>query len=117
MDREALLYFDDVHLQCARWKQWKLHIARYNSTAYNPAPPGGRHNLPLFSPELYDLVNDPAESYDVAPKNPKIVAEILAHIERLITSFPEDIQKDYRDTKLIRTVSTPVGQVPREAQK
>src|SRR5262249_47567862 len=31
LEREALLYFDDVHLQCARLGRYKLHIARYNS--------------------------------------------------------------------------------------
>src|SRR5262249_14665653 len=31
VEREALLYFDGWHLQCARWRQWKLHFARFNS--------------------------------------------------------------------------------------
>jgi arylsulfatase A len=71
LEREALLYFDNIHLQCARWGRWKLHVARYNTFAYNPAPPGGRQNFPVDPPELYDLLNDPDESYDVAPENPK----------------------------------------------
>jgi arylsulfatase A len=111
--REALLYFDDVHLQCARLKQWKIHVARYNSAVYSPAPPGGRRNLPLASPELYNLLEDPSESYDVAPGNPSIVAELLARIDRIMKTFPEHIQKDYADTKAVQTLSTPAGQVPR----
>jgi arylsulfatase len=113
ISREALLYFDDVHLQCARLRQWKIHVARYNSAVYSPAPPGGRRNLPLASPELYNLLEDPAESYDIAPGNPSVVAELLAHIDRMMKTFPEHIQKDYADTKAVQTLSTPAGQVPR----
>ncbi len=29
LEREALLYFDNWNVQCARWQQWKLHFARY----------------------------------------------------------------------------------------
>lgn len=99
LEREVLLYFDDVHLQCARWGRWKLHVARYNTFAYNPAPPGGRHNFPVEPPELYDLASDPDESYDVAPENPKIVAKIRSRIERLMAGFPEPIRKAYEETK------------------
>src|ERR1022692_1395571 len=98
MEREALLYFDDVHLQCARLGKYKLHIARYNTTQYNPAPVGGRMNLPLKVPELYDLVADADESYDVAPQHLEVVAEIRARIERLIPGFPEAIRVDYAET-------------------
>lgn len=99
LERELLLYFDNIHLQCARWGRWKLHLARYNTFAYNPAPPGGRHNLPVDPPELYDLINDPDESYDVAPENPKIVKEMQSRIERLMAGFPEAIRKDYEETR------------------
>lgn len=99
LEREALLYFDDIYLQCARWGRWKLHVARYNTFAYNPAPPGGRHNFPVDPPELYDLVNDPDESYNVAPENQKIVAEIQNRIERLMAGFPEPIRQAYQQTK------------------
>src|SRR5262249_34470049 len=88
LDREAFLYFDNIHLQCARWKQWKLHIARYNTAKWTPAPPGGMVNLPLSSPELYDLTNDPDESYDVAPEHPQVVKQILGPIEPLMKTFP-----------------------------
>ena len=112
LDREALLYFDDVHLQCARWKQWKLHVARYNSAAYSPAPPGGRINLPLPAPELYDVVNDPDESYDIAPRHPETVAEIRSRMERLIQGFPEPIRQDYEQTKARKVTPSAVGNFP-----
>jgi arylsulfatase A len=28
MDRAPLLYFNGWNLQCARWMNWKLHVAR-----------------------------------------------------------------------------------------
>ena len=108
--REALLYFDDVHLQCARLGRWKLHIARYG-----PMPAGGRVNLPLPVPELYDLFSDPDESYDVAPQHPPVVAEIQARITRLIDGFPDDIRRAYAETKSRRTGLFRVGDAPRPA--
>ena len=113
LERDALLYFDNVHLQCARWRQWKLHVARYNSAVYSPAPAGGRVNLPLPAPELYDVVNDPDESYDVAPERPEVVAEIRSRIERLIATFPDDIRKAYEQTKARKVAPTAVGNFPR----
>ena len=113
LEREALLYFDNIYLQCARWGKWKLHVARYNSAAYNPAPPGGRQNLPLPAPELYDLENDPDESYDMAPENPRVVAEIRARIDRLMTTFPEQIQSAYRESMARQVAPTAVGSFPR----
>jgi arylsulfatase A len=112
LEREALLYFDNINLQCARWKQWKLHVARHNSAAFSPNPPGGRINLPLAAPELYDVVNDPDESYDVAPERPEIVAEITARIERLMPGFPEDVRQAYDLTKARNSPSRPAGSFP-----
>ncbi len=113
LDREAFLYFDNIHLQCARWKQWKLHIARYNTAKWSPAPAVGMVNLPLSSPELYDLVNDPDESYDVAPEHPQIVKQILGRIEPLMKTFPQHIQQAYAETKARKPASTPIGALPK----
>ena len=114
LDREALLYFDNVNVQCARFRQWKLHIARYNTFAFSPPPAGGRVNLPLRHPELYDLLLDPDESYDVASEHPEVVKDLQARIERLMGSFPEPIRKAYADTKTRgnregRTAALPVA--------
>jgi len=117
LDREALLYFDGWNVQCARWGRWKLHFMRYNSPPYVPAPPDGRMNLPLPVPELYDLDADPDESYDVAPENPKIVAEIRGHVERLLEGFAEEVRKAYRETKALEVAPSNVGQVPRLKKK
>lgn len=117
LNREALLYFDNINLQCARWKRWKLHVARHNSAAYSPAPQGGRINLPLRPPELYDLVNDPDESYDIAAGNPKIVSEIEARIERLMNGFPAEIRAAWTQAKATPTAPSSTGTFPRPAAK
>ncbi len=113
LERDALLMFDGIHLQCARWKQWKLHVARYNSAVYSPAPAGGRIHLPLPAPELYDVVNDPDESYDCAPEHAEIVAQIRSRIDRLMGGFPENIRKDYEQTKSRQVKPTAAGNFPR----
>jgi arylsulfatase len=117
LERDALLYFDDIHLQCARWGRWKLHLARYTGAAYSPAPPGGRRNLPLNVPELYDLENDPDESYDLYPDRREVAAEIQARIERLIAAFPEPIRQDYSTTKNVATRRSTPGAFPHVADK
>ena len=99
IDREVLLYFDNWDLQCARWMNWKLHIARHNTAAYAPAPPGGRFSYLLAKPELYDLAKDPDESYDVAPENPKIVEDMMRRANALLLTFPAEVQKAWADAK------------------
>jgi arylsulfatase len=98
MEREALLYFDNLYVQCARLGNYKLHVARYNSAVYSPAPASGRVNLPLPAPELYDLNLDPDESYDIAPEKPEKVKEIRARIDQLMAGFPEEIRKAHAAT-------------------
>ncbi len=116
IEREELLYFDNLSVQCARWGKWKLHVARYNTMAYNPAPVGGRHNLPLAAPELYDIENDPDESYDMAPENPQVVAEMRRRMDRLMTTFPDDVQKAYRESAATQVAPTAIGALPRTAK-
>jgi arylsulfatase len=113
IEREAMLYFDDWNVQCARWGKWKLHFMRYNVPPYVPVPQGGRINLPLPFPELYDLEADADESYDVAPENPEVVSEIQRRVERLLEGFPEEVRKAYRDAKSRQIENTNIGQVPR----
>ena len=49
---------------------------RFNTAAYTPAPPAGRHSYLLPHPELYNLAVDPDESYDLAAQNPQILDRI-----------------------------------------
>lgn len=117
LDRAPLLYFDNWDLQCARWMNWKLHLARHNTAAYTPAPPGGRHSFILPKPELYDLANDPDESYDVAAGNPQIVAQIQDKISTMLRTFPDEVQKAWADAKARRVnPDTPAGAYPQPSQ-
>lgn len=112
IDREALLFFDGWNLQCARWKNWKLHLARYNSFAYNPPPAGGRLNLPLKPPELYNIVDDVDESFDVAAENPKVVKEIEDRVFRLMGGFPHEAREAWQSTYSRKTGKPDAGKLP-----
>jgi arylsulfatase len=113
LTREPLLYFDGIHLQCARWNQWKLHVSRYNRRGYSPAPAGGAKNLLLPQPELYDLDRDPDESYDVADMHPEIVSQMLAKMEIQMKTFPDEIIQDWELTKQRKVSPTAAGALPR----
>jgi arylsulfatase A len=116
--RDVLLYFDGWNLQCARWMNWKLHIARNNTAAYAPAPPDGRLNYTLARPELYDLANDPDESYDVAAGNSGVVEEILRRINVLLPGFPEPVQKAWQESQARKSApAVPAGAYPRPIQQ
>ncbi|HEV1286902.1 MAG TPA: sulfatase [Bryobacteraceae bacterium] len=113
IEREPLLYFDNWDLQCARMMHWKLHVARHNTGAYMPAPAIGRRSYPLPKPELYNLSNDPDESYDVAPENPQIVAQMQAKIAEMLRTFPEPVQKAWAEQMERKTnPATAVGAYP-----
>ncbi|HET8548480.1 MAG TPA: sulfatase [Bryobacteraceae bacterium] len=112
--RDVFLYFDGFDLQCARVDRWKLHVARYNSRSWSPEPVGGRLNLPLWQPELYDLVEDPEETADVSEDNPGIVKEILGHIERALPTFPGRVLAQWQDTMRRKVHYHPAGALPVE---
>ena len=113
LDREMLLYFDDWNLQCARRGKWKLHVARYNNVTYSPAPAGGRVNLPLPGPELYDLSTDADESFDCAAENPAVVKDMLARLDGLLATFPPEVQQAWAATKARQIAPTATGSLPR----
>jgi hypothetical protein len=96
---------------------WKLHVARHNTAAYTPAPPSGRHSYLLPKPELYNLANDPDESYDVAVEHPEIVEQIQAKIGAMMEGFPEPVRQAYTEAKA-RAVnpSMPAGAFPQPRQ-
>ncbi len=73
-------------------------------------------NLPLASPELYDLELDADESYDVAAQHPEIVAEIRGRVDRLIAGFPQQVQDAYLATKSRQVTATPAAAPPRLAR-
>jgi arylsulfatase A len=117
VDRDPLLYFDGWQLQCARRGPWKLHVSRYNCLIWAPEPAGGRFNLPLPRPELYDLDADPGESYDVAAGNPQIVCEIRERMEQLLSTFPSQVWAAWQDTMQRQVEDTPAGALPIQKQR
>ncbi len=110
--RDIFLYFDTRYLQCARLGRWKLHVSRYNSYAWTPDPPGGRLNLPLPRPELYDIVADPSESCDLAAAHPDVVAEIMSRVNAALPSFPDVITNAWQETFSRQVYPTPSGALP-----
>lgn len=111
--REALLYFDNWDLQCARLGNWKLHVGRYNSFIYGPAPATGRVNLRLRPSELYNLATDPDESFDVAAKHPEVVRDLEARIAKALPTFPEEVGKAWQATDARETAPSEPGRLPR----
>lgn len=113
MTRGPLLYFNLYNLQCARWNNWKLHVARYNTAAYVPPPLNGVHNYVLPKPELYNLAEDPDESYDVAPQHPEIVQQMLSRIDQMLTTFPDPVKQAWAEARARKaSPETPVGAWP-----
>ena len=112
LDRDVLLYFDDENVQCARLGNWKLHFSRYNNATWSPPPAGGRKNITLAKPELYDLANDPDESYDVAAEHPDVVAKMQGRVAALIPGFPEEVRRAWTDTLSRQSGETRSGALP-----
>lgn len=118
IERDPLLYFDNWDLQCARWMNWKIHVARHNTGAYMPAPAVGRHSYTLPKPELYNLAVDPDESYDVAAENPQVVERMLAKIAEMVKGFPEPVRKAWEEQAARKAnPATSTGAYPQPAPK
>ncbi len=112
LTRDALLYFNDVELQAARIGAWKLHLTRFNTWAFTPDPVGGRVNLRLPNPELYNVANDADESHDRSAKNPAVVASIRSRMDTLIQTFPWAVQQAWRDSLNTNVQQTACGALP-----
>ncbi|HKQ88902.1 MAG TPA: sulfatase-like hydrolase/transferase [Candidatus Acidoferrales bacterium] len=117
--RGTILYFLDGALECARKGSWKLRVSMH--PAETDGYEGGQNKagpVPYFfaNPELYNLDTDPTESYDVAPLHPQIVKEILADVDALIPTFPEEVVKAYAAQRAnLDSPRTPPGAAPRPA--
>jgi arylsulfatase A len=112
VDRDMFLYFDGWNLQCARWGRWKLHVARNNTPAWTPTPAVGGMNLPLPSPELYDMEMDPCEGSDCSDDNPDVVAQIKSRILQTLPTFPNEVQAAWNYTMSRRVGYMPSGSLP-----
>ena len=114
IEREPMLIFDGMDLQCARWGRWKLHGARRNHVIYSPAPPAGVLTLPI-RPELYDITTDVDESYDVATEHPQVVEEIQRRVDRIMEGMPEPVRAARTAVLNRKAVLPPAGSLPRPA--
>jgi arylsulfatase A-like enzyme len=112
LDRDVFLYFNDVYLQAARLGSWKLHLARFNAPPFVSAPAEGRLNLPLPGPELYDVLTDVDESHDRSLRNPAVVRDLRARVDRMMQTFPTDVQQAFARTETIKVQGTPAGCFP-----
>ncbi len=112
IERDVLLFFDNVNLQAARWNRWKLHLTRYDQESYSVIAGHHQVNYALKSPELYDMDRDVDESYDIAPLHPDIVARISNRVTELLTGFPADVQQAWAETKSRVNVETRIGARP-----
>lgn len=107
VDRPPFLYFDGFQLQCARVGNWKLHMSRFNGPAFAPRPEGGRINLPLVRPELYNMQEDPEESYCVTDDHGSVAADIRARVEGMLPASPPSERSAWADT--LRRPCNPVN--------
>jgi arylsulfatase len=112
LTRDAFLYFNDVELQAARLGDWKLHVTRFNTWMFSPDPVGGRLNLPLPNPELYDLMQDEEESHDRSLRNPDQISAIRARMDALIQTFPPAVIAAWTSTLSYKVQNTSVGALP-----
>jgi hypothetical protein len=112
VERPVFLHFDGYHVQCARLGRWKLHLSRCNGPAFAPRPEGGRVNVPLAEPELYDVRWGPEESYNVASRNPAIVSDIRARVAEIMISLPAPVQAAWNDTLSRPVVAVNAGEWP-----
>ena len=114
LTRAAFLYFNDIELQAARVGDWKLHVTRFNTWAFTPAPVGGRLNLKLPNPELYNVVGDTDESHDRSGRNPQLVASIRAQMDTLIKTFPPEIIQAWMESLSYNVEQTAAGALPQQ---
>ena len=110
LERDVLLYSHREHIQCARLGRYKLHLSRYSTSAQGV-------DLPLRPLELYDVVRDPGECYDIAPEHPGVVREIQDQVERLVRGMPESVSRAWAETQARRTAFYEIGSPPRPAKQ
>lgn len=82
---EIWYYFHKNHLNGVRKGNWKL-VLPHNWSSYNTQPGmdgngGKRIGMKVETPELYNMMRDPGEQYNVYDYNPDKVAELMKVVE------------------------------------
>jgi len=67
--RNSMIYYRGEQVFAARMGPWKAHFITQG--AYGP-PAREEHKVP----ELYHLLHDPAEKYNIAEEHPEVIEEI-----------------------------------------
>ncbi len=94
-----IFFYRGTQIFAIRKDQWKMHVVTQGS--YNQAKPEA-HDPPL----LFNLNNDPGESFNVSTNHPKIVADLSKEIEnQQATLTPTKLQLEH-----ISVVATPMTQ-------
>ncbi|MEY4387658.1 MAG: hypothetical protein RLY20_2941 [Verrucomicrobiota bacterium] len=78
--------------------RWKLQLPHTYRTMNGQKPgrdglPGNYVNLKLETAELYDLINDTAESTDVSAKHPEVVKQLQAEAEKARADLGDALTK------------------------
>jgi arylsulfatase A len=73
--RNEMFYYRSYDLMAVRLGPWKAH---FQTQAGYGQPQAEKHDPPL----LFNLEVDPGESYNVAEKNPQVLAEIKTLVEK-----------------------------------
>jgi arylsulfatase A len=103
---------DSFNIHCARLGRWKLRFAAFDVPpyVYRSYP---RHSYTLAKPELYDLLNDPTESYDVAASHPDVVHDMLERVDNKLRTFPAEVQEVMAHQKAqVGSFHTSAGALP-----
>ena len=74
--RQTVWFYRDSELFAVRHGDYKAHFIK--QAAYGPEPAKKKHETPL----LYHMRVDPSEKYDVAEKNPDVLASIAKVVEQ-----------------------------------
>ena len=86
--RTEFFYWTRAEIHAIRSGKWKLHIKQREPVNYGKA-------VELSEPELYDLVADISEAYNVANEYPEVVADLQsklkAHLEDTEDSAPDQL--------------------------
>ena len=121
LPRNNVLYFspmgqggNDIH--CIRKGSMKLRVAQCEKGEIyiNDRSTAAQSSAWLQHPELYDLAEDPAESYNIARLHQDLVAELQKDLDSMMSTFPANVVKAYTNLKQHKgDASTPAGAAPR----
>jgi arylsulfatase A-like enzyme len=124
LPRKHILYFspmgeggNDIH--CIRKGSFKLRVAQCEKGEIyvNDRSTAARSSAWLQHPELYDLSEDPEESYDIAHLYPDLVAELQKDLDSMMATFPPNVVEAYSALRQHKAdASTPAGATPRPLQ-